>query len=87
MSLLTKALRYATYAATGIGILLFCVLYYAAWVWVLPKIGDYTIRQEIIQLGGGETTHCLIKVPNAELAQWDAKHDATGKKIVEAYDT
>lgn len=73
---------YATYVVTGIGILVFCVVYYIAWIYVLPKIGGYTVRQEIVVLDGGASTHRLVKVPNDQLSIWDEQHDATGKSIV-----
>jgi hypothetical protein len=73
---------YATYVVTGIGILIFCALYYVAWIYVLPKLGGYTVRQEIIGLEGGAQTHRLVKVPNAELQAWDEAHDATGRSTV-----
>lgn len=58
------------------------MLYYVLWIYVLPKIGKYTVRQENVVLEGGATTHRLVKVPNEKLADWDEQHDATGKAIL-----
>ncbi|KAF4634698.1 hypothetical protein G7Y89_g3408 [Cudoniella acicularis] len=64
--------------------LVICGLYYSAWVYILPKFGGYQIRQEVIDLGDGATTHKLVKVPNEELARWDETHDAVGRSLTEA---
>lgn len=56
-----------------------CGVYYFVWIKVLPKRGGYQFRQTIIQLDGGATAHQLVKVPNDQLAEWDAEHDATGR--------
>jgi hypothetical protein len=32
-------------------------------------------------LDSGAQTHKLNKVPNSELAEWDARHDVVGKEI------
>jgi hypothetical protein len=66
--------------------LVLCVIYYFIWTYVLPHIGKYTIRQETIVLDNeGTNTHRLVKVPNHELAAWDATHDATGKAVGEVF--
>jgi hypothetical protein len=53
-------------------------------MYVLPHFGNYTVRQELIYLDGeGTNTHTLVKVPNDEVAAWDALHDPTGKLIDE----
>ena len=54
-------------------------MYYYFWVRVLPKVGKYELRQIILDLGDGATTHKLVKVPSEEIARWDAEHDATGR--------
>ncbi|EPE30545.1 hypothetical protein GLAREA_03512 [Glarea lozoyensis ATCC 20868] len=72
---------YATYALTGIAILASCALYYWVWTYLLPHRGNYTIRQTVIVLDNGAQTHKLNKVPNSELAEWDAKHDVVGNEI------
>jgi len=48
---------------------------------VLPKWRGYEIRQELLVLDNGATTHKLLNIPLAELAEWDAKHDVTGKYL------
>ncbi|KAL5365158.1 amino acid permease-domain-containing protein [Aspergillus floccosus] len=70
---------YATYCVVGLGIVAFCGAYYFLWIKVLPKRGGYQFRQTIIQLDGGASAHRLVKVPNDQLAEWDAEHDATGR--------
>ncbi|KAK0122744.1 hypothetical protein ONS96_009779 [Cadophora gregata f. sp. sojae] len=71
---------YATAILTGLSLLLLCALYYYFWIKVLPKRRGYAIRQELIVLETGETTHSLINVPLAKLPEWDSVHDVTGKK-------
>jgi hypothetical protein len=59
-------------------------VYYVAWMYVFPHFGNYTVRQETFYLEGETTnTHRLVKVPNEEVAAWDAAHDPTGKAIDE----
>lgn len=51
-------------------------------MYVLPYFGKYAVRLEIIYLDGeGTNTHRLVKVPNDEVAAWDAAHDPTGKPL------
>lgn len=61
--------------------LVVCGLYYVGWIYVVPKIRGYRIRQGIITLDSGAKTHKLFKVPIAELAAWDASHDALGREL------
>ncbi|KAL4926214.1 amino acid permease-domain-containing protein [Aspergillus undulatus] len=72
---------YATYAVTGIGILLACAIYYGFWAFLIPKWRGYKLRQELICLGDGAQSNRLHKVPDAEIAEWDATHDAAGRLI------
>ncbi|KAL9065208.1 MAG: hypothetical protein Q9157_007551 [Trypethelium eluteriae] len=72
---------YATYAATGVGILVFCAVYYWVWVYVLPRFGHYRMRQEAVILGEDSVTHRLVKVPNDKLTEWDETHDAVGREL------
>lgn len=58
-----------------------CGLYYVGWIYVLPKVRGYRIRQGVITLDSGAKTHKLFKVPVAELAAWDASHDALGNNL------
>lgn len=71
---------YATYCVVGIGILVVCGLYYIAWMYVLPRLGKYEVRPEILVDvdNRGATTHRLVRVPRAEVAEWDANHDEAG---------
>ncbi|OQE39774.1 hypothetical protein PENCOP_c006G06741 [Penicillium coprophilum] len=72
---------YATYAVTGIGILLACAIYYYLWAILIPKWRGYKLRQEVVNLGGGVQSNRLKKVPNAEVAEWDVMHDTAGRLI------
>jgi hypothetical protein len=56
-------------------------------MYILPYFGKYTVRQETITLDDeGTNTHRLVKVPNHEVAAWDASHDATGRALDENVD-
>ncbi|KAL0260272.1 hypothetical protein SLS55_003958 [Diplodia seriata] len=70
---------YATYAVAGIAILLICALYYWLWAVLLPKWKGYQLRQELVVLDDGAQSNRLRKVPNAEVAEWDATHDTAGR--------
>ncbi|KAL1872439.1 hypothetical protein VTK73DRAFT_1517 [Phialemonium thermophilum] len=72
---------YATYVVTGLGILAACAIYYFFWSTVLPRIGNYRIRQEVLELGSGAQSHRILKVPIEELAEWDATHDVVGRPL------
>lgn len=71
---------YATYCVVGIGILVVCGLYYIAWMYVLPRLGKYEVRPEILVDvdNRGATTHRLVRVPRDQVAEWDANHDEAG---------
>jgi hypothetical protein len=56
-------------------------LYYYLWAILLPQWRNYTLRQEFVTLEGGAQALQLRKVPNSELAAWDASHDAAGHLI------
>lgn len=58
-----------------------CGVYYYAWIHLLPKIGRYQVRQEIIQFEDGSSSHRLVKVPNADLEKWDIEHDEAGRLV------
>ncbi|KAK3998132.1 amino acid permease-domain-containing protein [Cladorrhinum sp. PSN332] len=75
---------YATYVFVGLGILIGCGVYYYFWISVIPKWRGYRIRQEVIVLEDGATSHTVIKVPVGELEHWDATHDAVGRAITTA---
>ena len=53
---------------------------------MLPRLRGYRVRQELIDLGNGAQSHRLAKVPVAELAAWDAKHDAVGREAARSSD-
>ncbi|KKY32048.1 putative high affinity methionine permease [Diaporthe ampelina] len=70
---------YATYAVTGVGILIACGTYYWFWAKLIPQWKGYQLRQEVIKLDNGAQTHEIKRVPNDELAEFDATHDAAGR--------
>ncbi|KAG6364290.1 hypothetical protein INS49_005890 [Diaporthe citri] len=70
---------YGTYVVTGVGILIACGTYYWVWAKLIPKLKGYQLRQEVIKLDDGAQTHKIKKIPNEELAEFDATHDATGR--------
>ncbi|KAI9713943.1 MAG: hypothetical protein M1820_000673 [Bogoriella megaspora] len=72
---------YGTYVATGLGIIALCAVYYWVWIKLLPKLGGYQMRQELIELDNGEQTHKLVKVANSDVARWDSEHDVTGRTV------
>ncbi|KAL2260309.1 hypothetical protein VTK26DRAFT_5717 [Humicola hyalothermophila] len=72
---------YAAYVVTGIGIIVGCVVYYYLWIWAIPKLRGYRLRQETVTFEDGAQSHRLVKVPVAEVAEWDATHDAVGRPL------
>lgn len=56
-------------------------LAYVFYILVLPKWGNYSIRQFLEKLPDGAQATKLVKVPNSELAEWDATHDKHGDFI------
>ncbi|KAF5527199.1 High-affinity methionine permease [Colletotrichum aenigma] len=72
---------YATYAVTGVGILLACAAYYWFWAFLTPKWKGYKLRHELISFEDGAQSNQLQKVPYADVAEWDATHDAAGRII------
>ena len=61
--------------------LLACGIYYYFWAFLIPKWKGYKLRQEQLSLDGGVQSNRLKKVPNDEVAEWDATHDAAGRII------
>jgi hypothetical protein len=61
--------------------LLGCGVYYVLWIYVIPKIRGYRIRQEVLQFENGAQSHKLVKVPVAGLSEWDASHDHVGRSV------
>ena len=56
-------------------------MYYIFWIYVLPRLGGYHIRQEIIPLDFGANTHRLVKVKDGDRAEWDETHDVKGNRV------
>ncbi|CAK7563052.1 MAG: hypothetical protein SEPTF4163_000909 [Sporothrix epigloea] len=75
---------YATYLLTGIGLVIACALYYWAWVYWVPLLRGYRLRQEVVFLENGAQTNNLVKIPIEQLATWDAEHDKSGRKLEES---
>jgi hypothetical protein len=68
----------------GIGIMIVCGVYYYVWMKLLPRLGNYHIRSQVISVDdNGANTHRLLKVPNDEVAEWDATHDDLGRDLPE----
>lgn len=55
-------------------------MYYYVYIKVLPRLGGYAFRQNVLQMEDGATAHKLVKVPKEQLKAWDAEHDATGRE-------
>ncbi|KIE00595.1 high affinity methionine permease, partial [Metarhizium majus ARSEF 297] len=71
---------YATYCVAGIGVMIICGLYYVAWMYVIPKWRGYRVRAEVTHAeDDGVLSHKLVKVPLANIEQWDAEHDESGQ--------
>lgn len=64
--------------------LLACVAYYWLWIHGIPYFRGYKIREEVVTLDDGSKSHQLVKVPNAEVEEWDRTHDHAGRIITEA---
>ena len=61
-----------------------CGIYYAFWIFILPRFGKYRIRQEVLLLSDESSkAHRLVKVPLDELEAWDREHDALGQRIAD----
>lgn len=75
---------YATASIVSCGLLLVSALYYYVWIRVLPRRRGYAIRQERIVLRTGEVTNSLVKVPLAQVSEWDRLHDVAGRRRVYA---
>lgn len=67
---------------TGLAMILVCALYYYFWMTLHPRWGGYTIRSQVIKVDiNGANTHRLLRVPNAELDEFDANHDELGREL------
>lgn len=51
------------------------------WIHVLPNLKGYAIRQALEKVPDGAQATRLIKIPNQELAEWDATHDEHGEIV------
>jgi hypothetical protein len=49
------------------------------WIFVLPRFGGYAIRQVVDKLDDGAQTLRVVKIPNAELEEWDRTRDEQGE--------
>jgi hypothetical protein len=61
--------------------LIACAVYYALWAHFIPNWKGYKLRQELITLEDGAQSNQLRKIPNEEVGEWDAVHDAAGRLI------
>lgn len=61
--------------------LILCAVFYLVWAYLLPKWKGYSLRQELIELDDGAQSYLLRRVPYADLPEWDATHDATGRLL------
>lgn len=59
--------------------LIACGTYYWFWAKLIPQWKGYQLRQEVIKLDNGAQTHEIKRVPNDELTEFDATHDAAGR--------
>jgi YD repeat-containing protein len=49
-------------------------------MYLLPKWGGYQLRPEILTVDDeGANSHRLVKVPAAEVTEWDREHDEAGR--------
>jgi hypothetical protein len=46
---------------------------------LIPKWGNYQLRQTIFRDDNGTAAHKLVKIPNEEVAAWDEKYDIAGR--------
>lgn len=77
---------YAASSLVGLGFILIAFLYYVLWIKVLPKLGNYSIRKVVLDLDDGSVAHKLVRVPNADVEAWDAKHDPAGHSVTSSQD-
>ena len=64
-----------------VGRIFICGVAYVLWIQVLPRVKGYAIRQVTEKLSDGAQANRLVRVPNSELAEWDATHDDHGNPI------
>ncbi|KAK8043988.1 high-affinity methionine permease [Apiospora rasikravindrae] len=66
---------YGTYIVTGLAILAACGAYYGVWVHAIPHWRGYKLRQQVVDFGNGAQAYKVVKVPAADVAEWDATHE------------
>ena len=60
-------------------------MYYVFWIYILPRLGKYRIRYELVALDGESTkVNQFAKVPLADLETWDKEHYASGERKTSA---
>lgn len=64
---------------SSMGSLAISGLAYVVWIQIIPKVKGYTIRQLTEKLDDGAQANKLMRIPNSELAEWDATHDEHGE--------
>ena len=62
--------------------MILCGVYYAAWMYLIPRWRGYRIRAEVVEAKDAAVSHRLVKVPVAEVEHWDASHDDEGRVLV-----
>jgi hypothetical protein len=62
-------------------------VYYVFWIYILPRLGKYRIRHELVALDGESNltkANQFVKVPFADLETWDKEHYASGERKTSA---
>jgi len=60
-------------------------VYYVFWIYILPRLGKYRIRHELVALDGESTkVNQFAKVRLADLETWDKEHYASGERKTSA---
>jgi amino acid transporter len=72
---------YATYCIVGLAFLAVSAIVYVFAIVLMPKWGNYKIRQLLEKLPDGAQANRLVKVPNDQVAEWDATHDEHGDVV------
>lgn len=73
------ALTLCNCGLTRFSSLVACGIYYSFWIYIIPKLKGYRVRQEVLFLENGAQSHRIIKVPVTDLPEWDRAHDAVGR--------
>lgn len=72
---------YATFIVVGLGVLALFAIYWVVWFHALPRWQGYRMRQEVLEYSDGAQSNKFVKVPVADLDQWDATHDSLGRPV------